>query len=136
MMMKRRASCCIAMGIVLFALPGRILAGEETTAEISTSDPQAESILSPDSFITRDDWKRRIDDARKRSELARKDWQLNPPSRAVTEESMAKIAAERALNDYTLQPGDIVSTDKGLLQFRGWAGADGRDAQFSPVAPR
>jgi hypothetical protein len=47
-----------------------------------------------------------------------------------------QIAAERALNDYTLQPGDIVSTEKGLLQFRGWAGADGRDAQFSPVAPR
>jgi hypothetical protein len=61
------------MGIVLFAPTGRVLAGEETRAEISTADPQAESILSPDSFITRDDWKRRIDDARKRSEQARKE---------------------------------------------------------------
>lgn len=45
-------------------------------------------------------------------------------------------SVERALNDYTLQPGDIVSTEKGLLQFRSWFGADGRTAQFAPTAPR
>ena len=121
---------------MLYVIPGWVLAGEETTAEAATTDSQAESILSPDRFITRNDWRRRIDDARKRSEQARKEWQLNPPARAVTEESAAKIATERALNDYTLQPGDIVSTEKGLLQFRGWSGADGQTAQFTPVAPR
>lgn len=135
-MTKGLAHCGIVVAVVLYVIPGRVLAGEETTAEAATTDSQEESILSPDSFITRDDWKRRIDDARKRSEQARKEWQLNPPSRAVTEESLAKIATERALNDYTLQSGDIVSTEKGLLQFRGWSGADGRTPQFTPVAPR
>lgn len=33
----------------------------------------------------------------------------------------------------TLQPGDIVSTDKGLFLFRGRSGADGQTADFVPV---
>src|SRR6266702_2938212 len=103
-MMRKRLAHCVVVAVVLCALPGRALAGEETTAEAATLDSQVESILSPDSFITRDDWKRRIDDARKRSEQVRKEWWLNAPSRVVTQESAAKIATERALNDYTLQP--------------------------------
>lgn len=73
-----------------------------------------------------------IDNARKRSEQARKEWWLNAPSPI---DSAAKIATEHALNDYTLQPDDIVSTEKGLLQFRRWSAADARTAQFSLVAP-
>ena len=57
--------------------------------EAATTDSKADSILSPESFITRDDWKRRIDNARKRSEQARKEWELNPPAHTVTDEPFA-----------------------------------------------
>ena len=32
--------------------------------------------------------------------------------------SPEKIATKRVLNDETLEPGDIVATDKGLFLFR------------------
>jgi hypothetical protein len=73
--------------------------------------------LSPDSLIPREDWKRRVDDARKRAEQARRDWRLNDPRRMVEPDPPEKIATQRVLSDDTLQPGDIVSTDKGFLLF-------------------
>jgi hypothetical protein len=47
-----------------------------------------------------------------------------------------KIATERVLNDDTLQPGDIVSTDKGFFLFRGRSGTDEQTMDFVPVTPR
>jgi hypothetical protein len=44
-----------------------------------------------------------------------------------------KIATQRVLDDDTLQPGDIVSTDKGLFLFRGRSGPDGQTADFVPM---
>lgn len=48
-----------------------------------------------------------------------------------TENEEARIASEQAMNDGGLRPGDIVATDRGFLQFRGFA-ADG-SSQFQPV---
>jgi hypothetical protein len=47
-----------------------------------------------------------------------------------------KIATQRVLNDDTLQPGEIVSTDKGLLLFRGRSAPDGQTAEFAPIGAR
>ncbi|MBW7971535.1 hypothetical protein [Bradyrhizobium sp. BR 10289] len=98
---------------------------------------QADSLVpSSDTLVSRDDWKRRIEEARSRADRARWDWRLNAPLRIAVPDPPEKIATERVLSDDTLQPGDIVSTDKGLLQFRGWSGEDGRTADFVPIVPR
>jgi len=61
-----------------------------------------------------------------------------PGSGRVTggEEPREKIATQRVLNDDTLQPGDIVSTDKGFFVFLGRSGTDEPTADFVPVTPR
>ena len=51
-----------------------------------------------------------------------------PPDAAETE----RIASETAMNDSSLQKGDIVATDRGFFVFRGLA-PDGYTFQFSPV---
>lgn len=48
-----------------------------------------------------------------------------------TENEEARIASEQAMNDGGLRPGDIVATDRGFLEFRGFA-ADG-SSQFQLV---
>ncbi|GLR88531.1 hypothetical protein GCM10007857_52430 [Bradyrhizobium iriomotense] len=94
-------------------------------------------MLSPDSLMSREDWKRRIADARKRADQARLDWKLQAPLRAaIPPDPPEKIATQRVLNDDTLRPGDVVSTDKGLFIFRGRSGPDGETPEFVPMTPR
>ncbi|TYL87207.1 hypothetical protein [Bradyrhizobium cytisi] len=111
--------------------PGR--AGDEVPAAEAPANDMAHS---PDNLIPRDDWKRRIDDARKRAEQARRDWRINAPLRLVVPDPPEKIATQRVLGDDTLQSGDIVSTDKGFFLFRGRSGADGQTPDLVPIAPR
>lgn len=73
---------------------------------------------------------------RARAEQARRDWRLNAPLRTIVPDPPEKIATERLLSDDTLQPGDIVSTTKGYLLFRGRSGADGQAADVVPIVPR
>lgn len=81
--------------------------------------------------MMRDDWKRCIVEARKRSEQAWKEWRLNAPSRVVVPGSADEIATESDLSDYALQPGNIVSTGKGFVAVSRLV-RGGR----APVAPR
>ncbi|WP_271573146.1 hypothetical protein [Bradyrhizobium sp. CCBAU 11361] len=123
----------VALVVAAQTWPGPGRAGDQmSTAEEPTNDMG----LSSDSLIPREDWKRRVDDARKRAEQARRDWRLNDPRRMVEPDPQEKIATQRVLSDDTLRPGDIVSTDKGFLLFRGRSGADGQNADFVPIAPR
>ncbi|WBL80290.1 hypothetical protein I3J27_07660 [Bradyrhizobium xenonodulans] len=122
------AIVALVVAVHTWPAPGR--AGDEmSTAE----EPANDIALSPDSLIPREDWKRRVDDARNRAEQVRR---FNAPRRMVQPDPPEKIATQRALSDDTLQPEDIVSTDKGFLLFRGRAGADGQNADFVPIAPR
>jgi hypothetical protein len=73
---------------------------------------------------------------RKRAEQARRDWRINAPLRLVVPDPPEKIATQRVLSDDTLQPGDIVSTDRGFFLFRGRSGADGQTPDLVPIAPR
>jgi hypothetical protein len=52
-----------------------------------------------------------------------------PPTPAETE----RIASDEAMNDGTLQKGDIVRTDRGFFVYRG-IGPDGYTNDFAPVA--
>ena len=127
----------VVLVVVLQAWSGQGRAGDEASTTPPTTDDQASDLApSPDSLLSREDWKRRIEEARKRAGQARRDWQLNGPLRMLAPDPPEKIATQRVLSDDTLQPGDIVSTDKGLFLFRGRSGADGQTADFVPVAPR
>lgn len=131
--MKAHFVPTIVLVVAAHAWTGPGGAGNEVPA---AEAPANDIALSPDSLVPREDWRRRIDDARKRAEQARRDWQFNAPLRLVVPDPPEKIATQRVLGDDTLQPGDIVSTDKGFFLFRGRSGADGQTADFAPIAPR
>jgi hypothetical protein len=72
----------------------------------------------PDSALTREQWQQRLEDARRRSE----EFVANARARTVEppqHDEKAAEAAERAMNDPTLQRGDIIATSKGFLVFMG-----------------
>lgn len=79
-----------------------------------------------DSVLTREQWQQRVEEARRRSEDfvagARTRAAVPSPSPNLTEIE----AAERAMRDPSLQQGDIIATNKGLLIFIG------RDEQHQP----
>jgi hypothetical protein len=93
-----------------------------TTGRCSAQD--AEDL--PDSSLTREQWQERVEAARRRSadfiSIARS--QSAEPPTALDE---AKEATDRAMNDPTLQPGDVVATSKGLVVFVG------REEQHQPT---
>jgi hypothetical protein len=79
----------------------------------------------PESSLTREQWQQRIQDARRRSEefVARAREHPETPMTPVQQETEA---AGRALNDPTLQQGDVISTGKGFVVFVG------RDEEHRP----
>jgi len=123
----------VVLVVALHAWSGQGRANDEVSPSIGEDQANGSS---QDSLVSREDWKRRIEDARKRAEQARRDWRLNAPLRTYEPDPPEKIATERVLRDDTLQPGDIVSTDKGFFLYRGRFGADGQTADFVPIAPR
>ena len=139
------ASCCIVRDMICarISLGTAVIAvfflGSPLQAQVSTdNDAQVESgdEISPDSKISRDEWKLRIGQARDRAEQARRAWRLAPHASARKPDPPEKIATERVLADDTLQPGDIVATDRGLFVFRRVPGIDGEKREFVPLQPR
>ena len=119
-----------AIAVFLLALPPQAQARTDNDVQVEPRDE-----VSPDSTISKDEWKLRIDQARDRAEQARRAWRLAPrgPRKADAPE---KIATERVLADDTLQPGDIVATDRGLFLFRRVRRIDGEKREFIPLTPR
>jgi hypothetical protein len=78
-----------------------------------------------DTTLTREQWQQRVEEARRRSEEfvanARTQNLIPPPP-----DQEEKEAADRAMNDPSLQQGDIVATGKGFVVFVG------RDEQHKP----
>jgi hypothetical protein len=73
----------------------------------------------PDSRLTREQWQQRLEDARRRTEefVARALTQSAEPPVSDIEE--AEAADRRAMNDPTLQHGDIIATSHGFVMFVG-----------------
>jgi hypothetical protein len=91
-----------------------------------------------DSALTGEQWQQRVRDAKRRAEefvaiaRARKaDPQAIDPSPSDTEATEA--ADQRAINDSSLQQGDIISTSKGFLVFVGLRSDDHQPGDFLPV---
>jgi hypothetical protein len=92
-----------------------------------------ESENFPDSALTAEQWQLRVQDARRRSEefvaKARTQAADPPPS----DETDAKAADQRAMNDPSLQRGDIIATSQGFVVFVGRDSDERRSSDFLPA---
>lgn len=73
----------------------------------------------PDADLTGQQWRARVEDARRRSEAYIASARTQPAAPARAAEDAAKAADERAMNDQSLKPGDIITTSKGFSVFVG-----------------
>ncbi|CCD92779.1 conserved exported hypothetical protein [Bradyrhizobium sp. ORS 375] len=110
---RRETNPLLAVCLVLSMAGPAVVAAEELVA------PGAEDRLSPDSMISRDAWRQKVQQARERAEQARRESAARPREPAPPPPSPEQFATERVLGDETLQAGDVVSTGKGLFLFRG-----------------
>jgi hypothetical protein len=70
---------------------------------------------------TREEWQAQVERSRQRVEQIRREGKFvdkGPSPEAVTREIDSEIS-RRALDDEDLRPGDLVSTNRGLLRFEG-----------------
>jgi hypothetical protein len=90
----------------------------------------------PDAALTTDQWQQRVQDARRRSEefVANARTQTTDPLQSEKEE--AEAADQRALNDPSLQKGDVVATSRGQVVFVGREGEEHQPGYFLPVPDR
>ena len=68
--------------------------------------------------MSREEWQAQVKTSRELIELMRPRHRSLMP-RHPTPEEIAEAASRQVLEDYTLAPGDIVSTNRGLFRFRG-----------------
>jgi hypothetical protein len=87
-----------------------------------------------DAALTPEQWKQRVEEARRRSEefVARTRTQKEDP--VSSEKEQAEAQDQRALNDPTLMPGDIVATSTGFVVFVGRA-EQHQSSDFQPLTP-
>jgi hypothetical protein len=74
---------------------------------------------SPNSGLTVEQWPRRVQDARCRSEEFVANARNQTPDPQASAMDDAEAADQRAMNDPSLQRGDIIATSKGFLVFVG-----------------
>jgi lysozyme family protein len=91
----------------------------------------------PDAALTGEQWQQRVQDARRRSEefVANARTQTADPLPSDNED--AKAADQRAMNDPSLQRGDIIATSRGFLVFVGRDSEERQSGDFVPApSPR
>jgi hypothetical protein len=96
----------------------------------------AAATVEGEAEVSRQEWVERIQGARQRAKDAALEHRMHPERYAPSPEDKARISSERVLNDDSLQPGDIVSTDKGLFVFRGNADQPRKSEDFVPLRSR
>ena len=87
----------------------------------------------PDAALTSEQWQQRVQDARRRSEKfvanARTQTTDPPPS----DKADAEAADQRAMNDPSLQRGDIIATSQGFFVFVGRDSEERQPGDFVPT---
>jgi hypothetical protein len=86
-----------------------------------------------DAEITTDEWQQRVRDARHRSEQYVANARTQPVERSTTDKEEAEASDQRAMNDPSLQPGDIIATSRGFLVFVGRDSEERRSVDFLPI---
>lgn len=96
---------------------------------LSMSCPAQESFDGDISQMTREQWRAHIKNSRERSEMIRRERKhfIPPPP---TPEELAEAASRRILEDDSLRPGDVVSTNKGLFRYQGPLDRERRPEDF------
>jgi hypothetical protein len=70
------------------------------------------------SQMSREEWQAQVEASRHRVEMMRRHHEQFIPRQPTLEEA-SEAASRRVLEDASLLPGDIVSTNRGLFRFRG-----------------
>lgn len=122
-------SLAAALGLGL-ACPCFCLAQAEPEPSLSDFLPPSEPEVS------RDEWRQRIEDARRRSKEVARERREYPELYKPIPEDPDLVATERLLRDDSLQPGDIVATKKGMFVYQGRSDQPRRDQDFVPVNPK
>jgi len=73
----------------------------------------------PDAALTSEQWQRRVQDARRRSEEFVANARTQTADPAPSDKQDAEAADQRAMNDPSLQRGDIIATSQGFLVSSG-----------------
>jgi len=86
--------------------------------------------------LSRDEWRSKVEAARRRAEQQRREGvSLVAPQASETE--IEDEMSRRAIEDESLQPGDIVSTNRGFFKFKGGPPENRGLDDFVPmIAPR
>ena len=108
----------------LFVICGFLAAA---TLAIAQSDPDTEN----DTTITRDQWLAKIRADQQRIEKMRREGKSMAPPDTIQDGNATQLSLN-ALQDDSLQPGDIVSTQRGLFRFVGKQGSLHTSADFVP----
>ncbi|SCB27034.1 hypothetical protein GA0061098_1004221 [Bradyrhizobium shewense] len=122
-------SLAAALGLGL-ACPCFCLAQAEPEPSLSDYLPPSE----PE--VTRDEWRQRIEDARRRAKEVSRERRDHPELYKPIPEDTDLVATERLLRDDSLQRGDIVTTKKGMFVYQGRSDQPRRDQDFVPVNPK
>ncbi|SFN62727.1 hypothetical protein SAMN05216573_11744 [Bradyrhizobium sp. Rc3b] len=100
-------------------------------------EPSLSDYLPPsEPEVTRDEWRQRIEDARRRAKEASRERREHPELYKPIPEDPDLVATERLLRDDSLQRGDIVTTKKGMFVYQGRSDQPRRDQDFVPVNPK
>lgn len=103
----------------------------------SEPEPSVNDYLPPsEPEVTRDEWRQRIDDARRRAKDVSRERREHPELYKPIPEDPDLVATERLLRDDSLQRGDIVTTKKGMFVYQGRSDQPRRDQDFVPVNPK
>ena len=90
----------------------------------------------PDAALTSQQWQQRVQDARRRSEEFVANARTQPADPPSDKEDAA-AADQRAMNDPSLQRGDIIATSQGFLVFVGRDNEERQPGDFVPApSPR
>ena len=86
-----------------------------------------------DTTLTPQQWRQRVEDARRRSEAFVAQARSHTIDSIQFDQENVELTDQLAMNDPGLKPGDIVSTSHGLLVFIGRDGAERRPNDFERI---
>lgn len=95
----------------------------------------AQSAPEPEEpVLSRSEWLLKVEESRRRIEQMRREGRsfVPPPQ---TDVEVAKELSKRVVEDESLRSGDIVSTDRGLLIFKGQSSRERSMNDFVPFVP-
>ncbi|MDE5445715.1 hypothetical protein GWG65_30765 [Bradyrhizobium sp. CSA207] len=100
-------------------------------------EPSLNDYLPPsEPELTRDEWRQRIEDARRRAKEVARERREHPDLHVPVPEDPEIVASERVLNDESLQRGDIIATKKGMFVYQGRSDQPRREQDFVPIVPK